>query len=381
MITSILKKDLIYSQLRDKIMSGELTGMLPRESVFAKELEVGKVTLRAALSRLQEESLVIRVNGRGTFVLSQDERKQRKKTILLVTTDTQDMSSPSQYIVPEVFQYAMQKGVRTECISYERLNVFSVEELNKYICRCNVCGILFFASSFTGNEPVITLLNTLGIPVVLPHARPGDNEVTGFATMFTDHALVMDAAIKYLVGLGHKKIAFIGNSYSHLPYRTNSFRQLSEIFEKYKCITLPEYFPLASYHDKNIEEKIYNILLLNNAPSAIILFSDFFAVYAYRAIKKAGKTIPGDISVLGLCGYPDADMVTPHLNTVDFQYSLIAQQAVDLLLNSGEWFRLDKKGPVINTDFKIVKRESVKIMNNSFINKEVKKRKPDLIHI
>lgn len=64
------KTDFIYKTLKNDILSGKLTpGMqLPPEVEFARKLNVGRVTLRSALDRLQKESLVKRVERKGTFV-------------------------------------------------------------------------------------------------------------------------------------------------------------------------------------------------------------------------------------------------------------------------------------------------------------------------
>lgn len=76
---------------------------------------------------------------------------------------------------------------------------------------------------------------------------------------------------------------------------------------------------------------------------------------------------------MGICGCPDVDMVTPHLTTVDFKYSLLAQKSIDLLVNHKEWFSSGKQGPLVYSDFKIVERES--ISNIKIKNKQLKGEK------
>lgn len=64
------KTDFIYKTLKNDILSGKLTpGMqLPPEVELARNLNVGRVTLRSALKRLQNENLVKRIERKGTFV-------------------------------------------------------------------------------------------------------------------------------------------------------------------------------------------------------------------------------------------------------------------------------------------------------------------------
>ena len=72
-----LKKDHIYELLRRSIMDGSLPPghRLPPEVRLARELQVGQVTLRSALARLEREGLVQRHRSRGTFVSERNIRK------------------------------------------------------------------------------------------------------------------------------------------------------------------------------------------------------------------------------------------------------------------------------------------------------------------
>ncbi len=77
------KTDFIYQTLKKDILSGKLTpGMqLPPEVELAKSLNVGRITLRSALGRLEAEELVKRIERKGTFVRLQ---KQMPSLTLLL---------------------------------------------------------------------------------------------------------------------------------------------------------------------------------------------------------------------------------------------------------------------------------------------------------
>ena len=64
------KKDLIYEHLKREILDRTFyPGMrLPTEKILARRLNIGQVTLRSALARLEAEKLVKRIPGKGTFV-------------------------------------------------------------------------------------------------------------------------------------------------------------------------------------------------------------------------------------------------------------------------------------------------------------------------
>ena len=70
METLELKKDKVYLGLKQDILSGRLPsgGKLPRETDLARELGVGRITLRASLDRLENDGFIRRIHGKGTFV-------------------------------------------------------------------------------------------------------------------------------------------------------------------------------------------------------------------------------------------------------------------------------------------------------------------------
>ena len=59
----------VYSVLQQRIRAGVWPpeGPMPTEEAFAVEFGVSRVTIRKALNMLQQEGLVIRQQGRGTF--------------------------------------------------------------------------------------------------------------------------------------------------------------------------------------------------------------------------------------------------------------------------------------------------------------------------
>src|SRR5690606_21282713 len=60
----------VMEQIKEKIKNGELEPgeKFPSEMAFAKELGVSRNTLREALRILEEENIIIRKHGVGTFV-------------------------------------------------------------------------------------------------------------------------------------------------------------------------------------------------------------------------------------------------------------------------------------------------------------------------
>lgn len=67
-----LLPDEVYENLLNKIVNKEwkIGDRIPSENALCKEYGVSRVSVRAALQKLQAQNMVITRPGRGTFVLS-----------------------------------------------------------------------------------------------------------------------------------------------------------------------------------------------------------------------------------------------------------------------------------------------------------------------
>ncbi|MBO4491831.1 MAG: winged helix-turn-helix transcriptional regulator [Lentisphaeria bacterium] len=84
--TRELKKDCAYRRIMEMIRLGRVTnGRFPSEPEFCKELNVSRVTLRAALKRLEQEGMITRSHYYGTRISST--RPMRKVLIADVTSN------------------------------------------------------------------------------------------------------------------------------------------------------------------------------------------------------------------------------------------------------------------------------------------------------
>ena len=84
--TRELKKDCAYRRIMEMIRLGRVTnGRFPSEPEFCKELNVSRVTLRAALKRLEQEGMITRSHYYGTRISST--RPMRKVLIADVASN------------------------------------------------------------------------------------------------------------------------------------------------------------------------------------------------------------------------------------------------------------------------------------------------------
>lgn len=360
MHTVELKKDKIYNQLKQAIISSKLPAgrKLPRETDFAKSLAVGRITLRSSLDRLEHEGYIKRVHGKGTFVSPENVKSAKTPSIMVVRGDEGGFEDPHNYIVPEVVRIAESKGFKTLSTTDAALLMFSSADIKNYVKDNNVIGIIAVTNGFIGDEPILNKFRSAGIPVIITHCSLKDTEVTGFTGIAINEKEGWEAAISYLTECGHKNISMLGHG-GH-QFRGFSKQECMELLKKYKANSVESWIKVVEFDKEFVKNTIKKMFDSDKKPTAILCYSDFSAIYVYEALKEMNLRIPEDVAVMGTCGYPDAELLTPPLSTVDYGYAEFADMAVQMLQEPGKWFSI-KKRKLREKSFKIRKRKSTNI--------------------
>ncbi len=353
----ILKKDRVYNILKNRIMQHELAvhEKLPREQVLAEELNVGIVTLRAALSRLSDEGLIERIHGRGTFVASP---ATVQRTIMVVNSTESGIESSWHYITPKVNSVAEKYNLKTFETTDQTLAIISDDDLKTFVKQNNIIGVILTINAFNGDEPIIEKLRTMQLPIILAHSRLSDVTITGFAGVAIDEKRGWQAAISHLAGQGYKSVAVIGSPYNN-GFRRNSKHETLQYLMECGLDVNPQLVTTAYFDKSLIANAVVDLLNVQPKPTAILCYSDSYAMYVYDKVKELNLRIPGDIAVMGICGFPDAALLSPPLSTIDYNYGKIAEIAVDMVIKPDPWFdSITKKGILRMTDFELKSRKS-----------------------
>ena len=167
------------------------------------------------------------------------------------------------------------------------------------------------------------------------------------------------AAVEYLQSLGHKKIAFI-TSAPESVYSVERVSGYKQAAKHHNIINIDnqQYFnSIVEYIEKNRG--------LPQFPTAIICCTDFLAFYCLRAIRKAGLSVPEDISVIGFANVSMTQYSDPPLTTVEQSFSEMGKEVVKLLMHNinNEVFATEKKEHILNT--KLIIRESTGLCHKS----------------
>jgi DNA-binding LacI/PurR family transcriptional regulator len=154
-------------------------------------------------------------------------------------------------------------------------------------------------------------------------------------TITVDARRGIDAAIDHLVDLGHRRIAFIGESGAHPVDRARRDYFLAALV-RHGLECPPDYFQLGRAYSLEVGYSCTQVLLgLPERPTALFTASDTYALGALRALYEADVRVPDRMSVVS---YDDAfaGHLYPPLTSVTQPLKEVATSAVSLLIDSIE---------------------------------------------
>ncbi|KKB11679.1 hypothetical protein VE25_10880 [Devosia geojensis] len=122
-------------------------------------------------------------------------------------------------------------------------------------------------------------------------------------------------AANHLIELGHDDIALISG-----PAELFSVRERLAGFERAmdeaRLPVRAHWILLKDYSRQFGYEAMRWLLKQSPRPTAVLACSDYLAIGALKAVREAGLTVPGDISLVGFDDMPFAELVDPPLTTV-----------------------------------------------------------------
>jgi DNA-binding LacI/PurR family transcriptional regulator len=246
-------------------------------------------------------------------------RSQRSFTIGVIVPEVSDGYSAS--VMSGVEDYLLQEGYFYFVASH-RHRPDLVDEYPRMLLERSVDGIIAVDTPWHLN---------LSVPVV---TVSGHNDVKGVTNIVLNHQRAAEIALKHLFHLGHSHIAFIkGQEFSSdTVVRWSNIervaRQLNLNIDP-RLVTQLE----GDSPSPQLGYMATKMLLAAGAPfSALFAFNDISAIGAIRALREAGRQIPGDISVVGFDDIQSAAFQNPGLTTVRQPLREMGRAAAEILL-------------------------------------------------
>jgi LacI family transcriptional regulator len=177
--------------------------------------------------------------------------------------------------------------------------------------------------------PLLDTLIASELPVVLVN-RTVDERRLSMVSGDDHHGVGL--AVQHLVDLGHRRIAFVGAALS----ASTGFNRYQYFLAWMQSLGLEadqDLIVFAPWFTKDDGAAATEELIARGSDfTAIVAASDMIALGCYRALRAHGRSVPGDVSVVGYNGSRWCDEFNPPLTSIHVPKYDIGRQTARLLM-------------------------------------------------
>ena len=158
-----------------------------------------------------------------------------------------------------------------------------------------------------------------------------DYSNTSIGCVTTDCDKSMSLIYNHLYDLGHRHIVYMhGDTKFVTGMRIQSLKKaMAQKGQQLK----PEGLIQSKYYSiDGGYQSMREVLLRKDRPTAVIASDDYSAIGAINAVKDAGLSVPGDISIVGFDGIELTQFFTPQLTTIRQDTTGIGAKAAESLI-------------------------------------------------
>ncbi len=177
------------------------------------------------------------------------------------------------------------------------------------------------------DDPRIPALQRIGVPAV---AVSSTEAAGGLPHVRTDESHAMQDAMRYLVRLGHRRIARVGGvpSLSHTVARDRAFFAEAEVAGLETPVVIE-----TDYSGEAGARATRSLLTATNPPTAIIYDNDIMAVAGLGVANELTIGVPSELSLLAWDDSPLCEITHPPLSAMRRDVGQMGAEAASLLLS------------------------------------------------
>jgi len=160
-----------------------------------------------------------------------------------------------------------------------------------------------------------------------PHTGP-----SGMPTVDSDNFAGAMLATNYLLGLGHRRIGFLGGRADLESARLREAGFRTAMAEAGVGVD-ESLVRVGGYRTETAEKPARELLSGTDRPTAVFASNDLSAIATVTAARGLGLTVPDDLSVIGFDNVPESAMASPPLTTIKQPLQQMGAEALTLLID------------------------------------------------
>jgi LacI family transcriptional regulator len=254
-------------------------------------------------------------------------RTQRTGTLGLIVSDVQNPFFPELVRAADDAARALGSSILLGSAAFDEAR--AVHYLDLMVDR-RVDGMIVASSQISDASWHWLLASP--VPVIVVNAEPPDGRLPAIAS---DNAGGSRMAVEHLVGLGHRRIAYLRGPGSFTAARA----RLAGFAAGCQAAGLDGDATPVERVDGQVERgEAATSALIAARPdvTAIAAYNDLTAIGALRALRAAGRRVPEDVNVIGFDDIAAASWVVPGLTTIAQQKAEMGRLAVETLARAIE---------------------------------------------
>lgn len=329
-----LRTYLVNELAKGTLKPGE--ALLP-ERRLAEILETSRTTVRQTLGELENEGLIVRIQGKGTFITEH------------ATVGTANRTDAFAIVVLDVvsgYYRSLLSGFEQACSAVGRHAVVcdsgnSVDRQGNHMMRLlahRVSGVVLNATASVATPSYqVQLLQDAGIPVVLLHRAVPE---VAAPLLEMPAAETGRQAARLLLEAGHRQVAFFDSYRADLSLTTeSSFRDaLTEagfpLHQDYVVYGKQEMWDNATsleQYEQVVAQRLRQLLSRRDRLTAIFANGDTIAEHIYLATQRLGIRVPDELSLLCFGGGHREGAILRRLAAITIDEIGAGEKAVELL--------------------------------------------------
>jgi|SRR5450756_1710734 len=319
----------ISRQLATEIIAGKYrqTGRLPSEAQFVKRFGVSRPTVGRALKDLQEQGLIDRRRGSGTYVRPEKDRAHDSHPAIpqlgmivpnLRHTEIFESICGELASLARVNDYGLWWGASASPISEAKMTVEEAEALCARFIERGVAGVFFVpfehqADRETANRRIAEHLRQAGIPVVLldrdigPFPNRSTYDLVGIDNFAGGYLLA-----EHLIKLGVRRLGYVMRplTASTVDARIAGARIAMQNYG----LEAPQPFVYAG---DPTDLKFVRSFTQSHHLDAVLCTSDHLAAQLLQSLARLNIRVPQDLRLVGFDDVRFASLLTIPLTTME----------------------------------------------------------------